>query len=54
MYIMQTKDVSLDEMWDAIIDYGIKREMIEGRISHHQLWELYISIKNKGKNIKPA
>lgn len=45
--IMQTEEVSLDEMWKAIEQFGLKREMLEDNLSSRQVWELFVSIQNR-------
>jgi hypothetical protein len=44
---MQVQEVSLDEMWKVIEMFGIKREMLEGKISKQDIQDLYLLIKSK-------
>ena len=44
---MQVVEVSLDEMWDTIEAFGIKRELLDprNRLSYRTIHDLYLTIK---------
>jgi hypothetical protein len=44
---MQIEEVSLDEMWKVIERFGIKREMLDGKISNQDIKDLYLLIRSK-------
>lgn len=45
---MQTEEVSLDEMWKVIEDFGINRKMLESKnLSHQEIKDLYLLIQSK-------
>lgn len=43
---------SLDEMWDVIEKFGIKRELLDPRhnLSYEQIHNLYFTIKNNNSS----
>lgn len=45
---MQVEKVSLDEMWDIIERFGIKRKLIDphSKLSYGIIHDLYLTIKN--------
>lgn len=48
---MQVVEVSLDEMWDTIEAFGIKRELLDpqNRLSYKTIHDLYLTIKIRKK-----
>ena len=48
---MQMGDVSLDEMWKVIEDFGVKRDMVEKiNLSWQQIEEVYLLIQQVKDN----
>lgn len=53
MSIMQVNDVSLDEMWKVIEDFGVKRDLVEKiSPSYDQIEEVYLLITQVKNNRK--
>ena len=51
---MQMGDVSLDEMWKVIEDFGVKRDMVEKiNLSWQQIEEVYLLIQQVKDNRMP-
>jgi signal recognition particle subunit SEC65 len=52
MNIMQVSEVSLDEMWKVMEEFGVKRDLVEKiNPGREQIEEVYMLIK-QAKNIR--